>query len=251
MKTIKILFAAAFMMVGVGAMAQWNTNGTNVYYNGGNVGIGTDSPNRELTVYGANKSITKASGGRVGDGLYASLHLEHTTTGDLFNASLRATSGQHEMIQSVYSSSLAAWLEYCYVNLATANYEMRSGIADASFLNSGDIIFNNGGGVVIGNTSVPSGSKLAVDGKISSTEVEVTLDAWSDYVFDEDYTLRPLSEVEKFVKENKHLPGIPSEKEIIENGLSLGEMNKLLMEKIEELTLYIIDLKKEVELLKE
>ncbi|MCF8359098.1 MAG: hypothetical protein K9H26_10090 [Prolixibacteraceae bacterium] len=251
MKTIKLIIAAVLVMAGMSVSAQWTTSGDDIYNtNSGNVGIGTSTPDRDLTIYGGNKSIAKVSGGREGDGLYASLHLEHTTTGDLFNASLRGTSGQHEMIQSAYSSSLGLWLEYCYLNLATADYEMRNGIANASFLNSGDIIFNNGGGVVIGNTSVPTGTKLAVDGKITSTEVEVTLDAWSDYVFDEDYSLRPLSEVEKFVKEHKHLPGIPSEKQIVEEGLSLGEMNKLLMEKVEELTLYVIELQKEVDKLK-
>jgi hypothetical protein len=68
-----------------------------------------------------------------------------------------------------------------------------------------------------------------------------------DYVFAKNYTLKSLDEVEDFIKKNNHLPGIPSAKTIETNGLSVGEMQKMQMEKIEELTLYIIELKKEIE----
>jgi len=71
-----------------------------------------------------------------------------------------------------------------------------------------------------------------------------------DYVLVKNYKLRDLDEVEDFIKKNNHLPGIPSAKTIETNGLGLGEMQKLQMEKIEELTLYIIELKKEMEKLK-
>jgi hypothetical protein len=104
------------------------------------------------------------------------------------------------------------------------------------------------GNVRIGTTVTPSGYKLAVDGKMICTEVLVRLVAnWPDYVFSKDYTLPNLDDVEKFIKKNNHLPGIPSAKEIETNGISVGEMQKMQMEKIEELTLYIIDLKKEIE----
>ena len=90
-------------------------------------------------------------------------------------------------------------------------------------------------------------SKLAVNGKIDCKEVEIFLTGWSDHVFDEDYELQSLDEIEAFVKENKHLPGVPSEKEVIEKGVNVGEMNAILLEKIEELTLHLIELKKENE----
>ena len=86
---------------------------------------------------------------------------------------------------------------------------------------------------------------------IYAEEIEVRVDAmgiyWPDYVFRSDYQLRPLSEVESFVQTNKHLPEVPSEAEIFENGLNLGEMDAILLRKIEELTLYVIDQQKKIE----
>ncbi len=92
--------------------------------------------------------------------------------------------------------------------------------------------------------------KLAVDGKIVCTHAVVTIDNWADYVFDENYQLRPLTEVEKFIKENNHLPDVPSEAAVKSEGLDVGEMDAILLRKIEELTLYMIELKKENEQLK-
>lgn len=89
-------------------------------------------------------------------------------------------------------------------------------------------------------------SLLAVNGKITAKEVEVTLSGWSDFVFNSDYKLRPLCEVEQFIKTNKHLPDVPSEKEVLENGVNLGDMSAVLLQKIEELTLYIIELNKRI-----
>jgi hypothetical protein len=107
------------------------------------------------------------------------------------------------------------------------------------------------GNMRIGTTVTPSGYKLAVDGKMICTEVLVRLVSnWPDYVFSNSYKRPGLDEVEDFIKKNNHLPGIPSAKEIETNGISVGEMQKMQMEKIEELTLYIIDLKKEIEKLK-
>jgi hypothetical protein len=94
-------------------------------------------------------------------------------------------------------------------------------------------------------------SELAVNGTITAKEVVVTLDGWSDFVFSSDHNLMPLSNVEQHIKTNKSLPGIPTEKEVLENGVSLGEMQAKFLEKIEELTLYVIDLKKENVELKE
>ena len=70
--------------------------------------------------------------------------------------------------------------------------------------------------------------------------------AWADYVFANDYKLKPLSEVEAYVKENKHLPNVPSADELVKEGLDLGKMQATQMEKIEELTLYMIEMKKEI-----
>jgi len=94
------------------------------------------------------------------------------------------------------------------------------------------------GNVGIGTTDT-EGSKLAVNGTIRAKEIKVET-GWADFVFEEDYELPSLEEVSNHIKEKKHLPGIPSAKEVKENGVNLGEMNVMLLQKIEELTLYVI-----------
>jgi uncharacterized protein YjbI with pentapeptide repeats len=89
-------------------------------------------------------------------------------------------------------------------------------------------------------------AKLDVNGDIRATEIRVEANGnTADFVFDENYVLKDLKEVEKFILENKHLPDIPSAKEMEASGVNLAEMNKLLLQKIEELTLYVISLQKE------
>lgn len=93
---------------------------------------------------------------------------------------------------------------------------------------------------------------LFVYGGILTEEVRVMLEGdWADYVFEEDYNLPKLEEVEQFIKENKHLPNVPSAKEVAQNGIELGEIAKIQQEKIEELTLYLIQQQKELNELKE
>ncbi|WP_420602827.1 fibronectin type III domain-containing protein [Flagellimonas sp.] len=101
------------------------------------------------------------------------------------------------------------------------------------------------GDVGIGTNAVPSGYKLAVEGKIRTREIRVDQDTWPDYVFKEGYDLPSLEEIQKHIAEKGHLPNIPSAKEVKANGADLGEMDKLLLEKVEEMMLYIIELKKE------
>ena len=106
-----------------------------------------------------------------------------------------------------------------------------------------DLVSFNGK-VAIGTVNPDSDSKLDVRGKIKATEIEITAPQTADFVFEEDYQLKPLSEVEQFVKENKHLPEIPSAEKMKKDGVNLAEMNKLLLQKVEELTLYLIKLEK-------
>ena len=110
----------------------------------------------------------------------------------------------------------------------------------------------NGGMVAIGTNEVISGYKLAVDGKVICEELRVKLSQnWPDYVFAEDYELMSLEEVEQSIKENGHLPGIPSAAEVEkEGGIEVGEMQRLMLEKMEEMTLHLIELKKENEQLR-
>ncbi|WP_394775880.1 hypothetical protein [Flavobacterium sp.] len=99
--------------------------------------------------------------------------------------------------------------------------------------------------VGIGTTNPTS--KLTVAGNISSREVKVTVDAGADFVFENDYNLPPLESVYKFIKENKHLPEIASANKMQKEGINLSEMNIKLLQKIEELTLYMIDQNKKME----
>lgn len=87
--------------------------------------------------------------------------------------------------------------------------------------------------------------------KITCEELEISASKWYDEVFKEDYNLLGIDEVEAFVIKNHHLPSIPSEAEVLENGIDVAEMNGLLLKKIEELTLYIIDLKKNADMMKQ
>lgn len=84
-------------------------------------------------------------------------------------------------------------------------------------------------------------------GKIYAREIEVKLGSFPDYVFEKDYKLMPIRELEQYIYSNNHLPNIPSAKEVEEKGLGLGELSLKQLEKIEELTLYILDLNKRIE----
>jgi len=102
----------------------------------------------------------------------------------------------------------------------------------------------NGGNVGIGITN--PAEKLAVNGNIRSKEVKVEAANWPDYVFEENYNIGKLEELESYIKTNKHLPEIPTAKEVEVNGVALGEMNKLLLKKVEELTLHLIEQQKQL-----
>lgn len=92
---------------------------------------------------------------------------------------------------------------------------------------------------------------VKIDGKLFAKEIEVKTNVWADFVFKPDYKLMPLNELETFIKEYNHLPNIPTEAEVKTNGINVGEMNAKLLQKVEELTLYVIELKKENEKLAE
>lgn len=95
-----------------------------------------------------------------------------------------------------------------------------------------------------------AGYRLFVKDGIRTEKVKVDVAAangWADYVFEKEYKLMPLAELENFIKENKHLPEVPTTNEAIEKGVELKEMNILLLKKVEELTLHVIDLNKKIE----
>jgi hypothetical protein len=101
----------------------------------------------------------------------------------------------------------------------------------------------NRGNVGIGTTSPQY--LLSVNGAIGAKDVIVTNTGWSDYVFRPDYRLQPLSEVSAYIQQNHHLPDIPTEAEVKEKGVSVGDMQAKLLAKVEELTLHLIQQEKE------
>ena len=111
------------------------------------------------------------------------------------------------------------------------------------------MFINNVGNVGIG-TGNPGNYKLAVEGDLGARRVVVHLNSWSDFVFSEDYPLPSLEEVDAYIQKNNHLPHIPAESEVIKEGVDVGEMQKLLLQKIEELTLYTIEQQKQIDQLK-
>jgi hypothetical protein len=109
------------------------------------------------------------------------------------------------------------------------------------------------GDLRVGSINGATGFKVAVDGKVICEELKVQLSGdWPDYVFAEDYSIMNLNDLEEYIKTENHLPGIPSAAEVeAADGIMLGEMQRVTVEKLEELTLYILELKKENDLLKE
>jgi hypothetical protein len=122
--------------------------------------------------------------------------------------------------------------------------------ATTTWRNNGTNLYYTDGKVSIGTPVANGASALTVNGKILATEVEVVSNITSDYVFEAEYELMPLTELELFLRNNKHLPGIPSAAEFSQTGQNLGKMDDLLLRKIEELTLYILRQQTEIEQLK-
>jgi len=104
---------------------------------------------------------------------------------------------------------------------------------------SGEGVWNTEGNVGIGTVSPKE--RLSVNGNIRAHEIKVETSGWPDYVFADDYKISPLKDIATYIKLHKHLPEMPSAKTVAEDGIALGDMNKLLVKKIEELTLHLID----------
>ncbi|SEL98541.1 hypothetical protein SAMN05421740_1201, partial [Parapedobacter koreensis] len=96
----------------------------------------------------------------------------------------------------------------------------------------------------VGIGTMDPAERLSVNGNIRAKEVKVEMANWPDYVFKRDYPLMPLPELETFINDNGHLPGIPSAIEAEASGIGLAEMNRRLLEKVEELTLHLLEQRK-------
>lgn len=233
-----------------------NNNYTNIMKlkHDGNVGIGTENPTRKLQVDGT-AYFNSFDGNLVVDG-------NETINGKLsINSNLIqqleivSTAGNPQAIK-LTDGTKTALLSHNNGNTALISSN------DVSIWNGGKFTVQNNGfetrflssQVVIGNNemtfSPDQNAKLHVDGKAVFKEAVVRPDGWSDFVFDENYKLLPLNEVRTFIQENKHLPDVPSEKQVLEEGVSVGEMDAILLQKIEELTLYVLQLEEEINKLK-
>lgn len=135
---------------------------------------------------------------------------------------------------------------------ATTDVESGANVKAMGNVEANDDLFANDNlRVGVSATDMPIGYRAAIAGKLICEEVRVALlPAWPDYVFDDDYQLPKLEEWEKHIRENKHLPGVPSAAEVARNGIALGEMQAILLQKIEELTLIVIEQQKQIEALK-
>ena len=134
--------------------------------------------------------------------------------------------------------------------LGGTEYGVYASATDWAFYGAVGKSYFNSAGVSIGTTTPAVGYMLSVNGDVICEELKVQdSGSWPDYVFANDYNLRSLEEVEAHIDANSHLPGVPTAATIEEEGIEIGQMQKLLMEKIEELTLYMIDADKRIKAL--
>lgn len=191
-----------------GGSSQWTTSGNDINYTTGNVGVGTTTPDAKLHVAGTLKIV---------DG----------------------TQGAGKVLTSD-ANGLTSWQ-----TVATPT--------PSQWTTNGSSIYYASGKVLIGDPNLtnfkgtPGSYQLYVQGGILSEKVKVaiaTSSDWADYVFSSDYKLKALTEVEQFIKTNKHLPNVPSAEQVAKEGIDMAKMDAKLMEKIEELTLYLIELDK-------
>ena len=192
----------------------------------GKVAIGSSDVESTLTVGNSNHApgliVTPKSSGS--NDPYIELHGESSITNEGFRITYDNSIGD-TYFNNIYQNSISAF----------------------HFQSSGNELMTllSNGAVGIG-TSTTGSHKLAVEGSIGAREIKVEANGWSDLVFEDDYELPTLEEVEQYIDENGHLPEIPSETEVTENGINLGEMDAKLLQKIEELTLYMIDMNKQL-----
>lgn len=253
----------------------WDRGGAS--YNYGVKGIVTSLSGTNYGVYGvATPGFGTPANGTSNYGLYGSAFTDAGQTGYGIYASSSGTgtnfagyfNGFVKIVDDNEALSISGTDPYIQLNQGTTTnigYLRAKGsnlyLAVNSANTSGNIEFltknksrmwiDSAGRVSISDDGkIKSGYLLNVKGKIVAEEILVQLNSqWPDYVFNKDYKLMPLPELKKFVSQNNHLPEVPSANEM-KDGIAVGDMNKLLMQKVEELTLYVLQLNEEIESLK-
>ena len=234
----------------------------------GNMGIGKTNPSAKLDVVGTgafSNKLTVAAGGLEVSG--ASSFNNEVTVNSTFNTDALNVSGASSFNNEVTVNSTfnAGALNVSgassFNNEVTVNSTFNTGALNVSGASSFDDqvtvnstfttdILNVSGSSSFNNNLTVGGSSQAANVRVHGTaEVrELHIDpteTWADHVFEENYELKSLTEVEKFIQENHHLPEVPSAKEVSENGYNQSEINAALLQKIEELTLYMIEQEKQ------
>lgn len=264
---------------------QWSATGNIIYYNEGNIGIGTNSPLLPLQVTNTTTGLSQilVGSGRGSFDISANAFSDGNGYNNIgSNAYWNGTTWQRR------ENNKESWVQGNFIsgnntgNFAISHADAGTGtitnfkqffsinsIGDPTFTRatgsslvvqtpSSDIrLYTAGKPLILASGNVGIGTinpqrLLSVNGTILAKEIIVSNAAsyWPDYVFNKDYKMMDLAEVENYIKINKHLPNIPSQEEIKTSGISLGEMLKLQMEKIEELTLYTIQQEKNISELK-
>jgi len=212
--------------------AFWSGNEAAISFSG-RVGIGTDQPQSLLSL-GSN-SFTTHTGVSEADAL---LRFDNTYIDSEAKPNKILLYQTETASYGIgLSSSDFDFLSFHNFRFYTQHTPTSEGYNALSILSSGQ--------VAIGTPTVPAGYKMAVDGNIITEMITVKMsEQWPDYVFAKDYSLMSLEDIEKFINKQGHLPQVPSAKEIEKDGVNLGAMDAILLQKIEEMTLYMIELEK-------
>lgn len=220
--------------------------------NAGNIGIGTTDPTEKLQIENGNIKLnllgsTVTNGNYIG-ATFGSNEISFSGLGDSFEIKKEVSPSYHGISMMNSNTLLGFHLkdDVMYFGKRTVANNNQDAV-----INFGETT-NFKKAVSIGSkqaSGIYANYELSVDGQIIAKEIVVQEENWADYVFAKDYQLKPLSEVENYLDENQHLPGVPTAIQVKEEGLKLGDMQRIQMEKIEELTLYMIELKKQNDVL--